>query len=332
MTDTRSSTHTAPEDRPQIRVGHQRGPGSDQARPRISIGIPTFNRADLLPRAVASAFAQTTGDFEIIIADNGSTDTTESLCRALAAHDPRVRYIRHARNRGPMFNYFYVLSEARGLYFMWLADDDWLDPNYVSACSAWLDAHPDYVVAAGRSVKHFPDGTTSHDVPMHVDGDSPIRRYLQFFLQVGHNSMFYGLIRSAPLRQVTPPADIVGADWFVSAALCYLGKVQTLDSTEIHLAMTGVSAQPGGLARDFGLSGLVLDLPFVGVSLNVVREVLHQHVYRKTPAAQRISLGLAAASIVVVRRHVVPDLFVWFRARLYRTGLRRWARRLLTRR
>ncbi|MGE5500997.1 MAG: glycosyltransferase family 2 protein [Ignavibacteriales bacterium] len=92
--------------------------------PAVSVIIPTFNRAGILPRAVSSVLAQTVRDFELIVVDDGSTDGTELVVRRFA--DPRVRYLSQknqgvaaARNRG--------LAEARGDFIAFLdSDDEWL--------------------------------------------------------------------------------------------------------------------------------------------------------------------------------------------------------------
>src|SRR5665647_1226326 len=91
-----------------------------------TIAIPTFNRAELLKRAIASARAQDYPSVEILIVDNASEDATQEICQALAAEDPRIRYMRQPRNVGPTRNFETGLENARGHYFMWLADDDWI--------------------------------------------------------------------------------------------------------------------------------------------------------------------------------------------------------------
>ncbi len=87
---------------------------------RVSIIIPTFNRAGLICHSIDSILAQTCGDYEIIVVDDGSTDDTTEV---LEKYDGRIRCIRQenrgfgaARNRG--------LEEARGEYVAFLDSDD----------------------------------------------------------------------------------------------------------------------------------------------------------------------------------------------------------------
>jgi len=64
---------------------------------KLTIGMPVYNGAASIRRALDSLLAQTFNDFCIIISDNGSTDETQSICEAYAAADPRVTYIRQAK-------------------------------------------------------------------------------------------------------------------------------------------------------------------------------------------------------------------------------------------
>jgi len=67
-------------------------------RGKVSVVLPTYNRTDLLPRAIRSVLSQTFTDFELIVVDDGSTDDTRGVVAARC--DPRIRYIRHDRNLG----------------------------------------------------------------------------------------------------------------------------------------------------------------------------------------------------------------------------------------
>ena len=101
--------------------------------PLVTIGIPTFNRADgYLREALADALAQDYPNLEIVVSDNASTDGTPELVRGAA--DPRLRYLRHERNIGGNANFNACLAAARGEFFLLLHDDDRLDPDFVSSC------------------------------------------------------------------------------------------------------------------------------------------------------------------------------------------------------
>ncbi len=98
--------------------------------PLVSICIPTYNRAGMLQQSLQSALAQTFTDFEVIISDNASQDATESVVRSYS--DPRIRYIRNAKNLGHRANMNQCLALARGKYITILFDDDMMMPENVA--------------------------------------------------------------------------------------------------------------------------------------------------------------------------------------------------------
>jgi glycosyltransferase involved in cell wall biosynthesis len=108
------------------------------ALPTVSVIIPTYNRADLIPFAIDSVLQQTYSDFEIIVVDDGSTDDTEAVVRA---YGDRVRYVwttnggtGHARNVG--------MEHARGKYFTFLDSDDLLYPYALDFETRLLERFP----------------------------------------------------------------------------------------------------------------------------------------------------------------------------------------------
>jgi glycosyltransferase involved in cell wall biosynthesis len=110
----------------------------------ISVVIPAYNRGEKILRAIAGVRAQTYPDLEIVVVDDGSRDGTAALVEGLG--DPRVRLIRHDRNRGAAAARNTGVAAARG---DWIAfqdsDDDWL-PEKLARQAAFFAALPaDYV-------------------------------------------------------------------------------------------------------------------------------------------------------------------------------------------
>ncbi len=115
-------------------------------KPRVSIGLPVFNGEDFIAETLDSILAQTYADFELIISDNGSTDSTPEICRAYVAKDRRVRYYRSDKNLGAAWNYNRVFELAVGEYFKWAAHDDVCAPTLVERCVEVLDSNPAVVL------------------------------------------------------------------------------------------------------------------------------------------------------------------------------------------
>jgi len=97
----------------------------------VSVGLPVRNGARLLRPALESIIGQSYPHLEIIISDNASDDETPQICAEYAKRDPRIRIIRREILIPSWDNFRLVAEEARGEYFLWAADDDLRDANYV---------------------------------------------------------------------------------------------------------------------------------------------------------------------------------------------------------
>lgn len=95
---------------------------------KVSVILPTYNRADLIGRSIQSVLAQTYRDFELIIVDDGSTDNTEEVVRTF--DDRRMGYLRHPKNQGAAAARNTGIKMAGGSYIAFQdSDDEWLPPK-----------------------------------------------------------------------------------------------------------------------------------------------------------------------------------------------------------
>jgi glycosyltransferase involved in cell wall biosynthesis len=115
--------------------------------PRLSVGLPVYNGANYLAESLDALLGQTYGDFELIIADNASTDSTADICHRYVKQDSRVRYVRQPRNVGLAPNHNFVLEQARGEYFKWASNDDLYASDLLERCVDALDKYPQVVLA-----------------------------------------------------------------------------------------------------------------------------------------------------------------------------------------
>jgi len=112
----------------------------NQTAPLVSVVLPTFNRPEYLPNAIDSVFAQTFTDWELIIADDGSTGEALTYLRRIAQR-PRVRLIRFEHTGNPAFLRNAGIGEARGEYVAFLDSDDLWAPVKLELQLASLGAH-----------------------------------------------------------------------------------------------------------------------------------------------------------------------------------------------
>lgn len=130
--------------------------------PRVSVIIPTYNRAALLREAIQSVLDQTFADFEIIVVDDGSRDETVSVVAGMG--DSRVRYV-YQVNAGRAAARNHGLSLAQGEFVAFLDDDDMFLPNKLTDQVAELERRPDCGLVVGGWRLVDVDGSLMWDVP-----------------------------------------------------------------------------------------------------------------------------------------------------------------------
>ena len=230
--------------------------------PKVSIGMPVYNGEKSLGSALDSLLAQTVGDFELIISDNASTDQTESLCRAYAERDRRIRYFRQPINLGAEANFSYVLDRSACEYFMWAAADDVRSPDFIALNLTFLESHPDFVCSVspvrfeGRGFDEKQMGDRSLD-------DERFDLRLQKFFGAWHaNGAFYSLMRTAVIKRCEwVGASFLGADWAIVLFLARQGKLKRLEQGWIELGIRGAS-NSGGFFRRYRSNLLDFAAPF----------------------------------------------------------------------
>lgn len=122
-------------------------------QPRLSVAMAVYNNAPFLAEAIESILAQTIGDFEFLIVNDGSTDGSGAIIDAYAARDNRIRAI-HQSNCGLVASLNHMVEEARAPLIARMDGDDISLPTRFERQLAFLHANPDYGVV----------GTSTHDI------------------------------------------------------------------------------------------------------------------------------------------------------------------------
>jgi glycosyltransferase involved in cell wall biosynthesis len=127
--------------------------------PIVSVIIPTYDRADVLPRAIDSALDQTLSDVEVVVVDDASSDDTESVVTSY--DDPRVTYLAHATNRGGSAARNTGIEAATGDYIALLDSDDEWAPTKLERQVETLERRSDEWIAAYCGTTILDDGETT---------------------------------------------------------------------------------------------------------------------------------------------------------------------------
>lgn len=264
---------------------------------QVRIGLPTYNRAATLERAIASVLGQTWADLELVISDNASTDDTEAICRAWVERDPRVRYLRADSNQGPTANFNLLFAEcSQAPYAMMLADDDWLDETYVERCREELEARPDHALVAGLARYFRGEEFVQTGVELQLPQHNGAARVGEYFAAVEDNGTFYGLIRGSSLRSAGPMPNVLGNDWLLIARIAFTGKVRTLSDTHVNRELGGTSADVGTILETFEAPSFHARLPHLVIAAHVLHDVVRgSPVYACLGPHRRLALGLRSA-------------------------------------
>jgi glycosyltransferase domain-containing protein len=126
--------------------------------PEITVVVPTYNREELLLRAVRCVQNQTYPNVRLLICDNASSDGTQAAVAQLMRDDTRIEYHRHESNIGAMRNWLFGLAHVRTPYFLFLSDDDVILPHMLAEAQSWLERFPDAQFAAGGTLEATQQG------------------------------------------------------------------------------------------------------------------------------------------------------------------------------
>lgn len=108
----------------------------------VSIVVPNYDCEEFLHKCLDSVINQTYKNTEIIICDNGSSDSSVAIINEYAARDSRIKVLINEQNQGLINCYNRMFFEATGDYIMIQDADDWCDPERVAKQAAILDEHP----------------------------------------------------------------------------------------------------------------------------------------------------------------------------------------------
>jgi glycosyltransferase involved in cell wall biosynthesis len=217
---------------------------SNSQLPFVSIGMPIFNGAETLRKAIDSVLNQTYKNFELIISDNCSTDSTHLICQEYAEIDSRILYFSQQENIGAPENFKFVFEKASGKYFMWAASDDFRTPDFINENIQFLEKNPTCVASTspnfieGQGV--YPMNVVSFDIQGNISD-----RFKQFFQHCWRShGIFYSLIRTSVLRECEVLGQsFIAFDWAIDLYLVSRGNINRVKRGLIIFGGKGISSR-----------------------------------------------------------------------------------------
>ncbi len=155
----------------------------DADRPAVSVVMSVYNNADYLALAIESILAQSFGDFEFLILNDGSSDESPAIIDRYAAADARIRAI-HRENKGLIYSLNQLVAESRAPLIARMDGDDICLPLRFEKQVAFMRANPDYGVV----------GTWTEDIdgkgqPYHLEGPDQPTDHESFVKAIGRASL-----------------------------------------------------------------------------------------------------------------------------------------------
>jgi glycosyltransferase involved in cell wall biosynthesis len=227
---------------------------------KISIGMPVFNNEQFIRQSLDSLLLQTFSNFEIIISDNASTDSTSIICKEYAKKDDRIKYIRQEKNMGPTWNFIFVLEQAKYNYFMWAAGDDKWESTFIEKNIQAIESN-DNIVASISDYdffgKNIPDMYKSNSngtiwrylIDHQPSFDLPYSEKVSFYLRYDAGMHIYSIFLTDLLRKSIVYQHHVEWDQTIVLRILKSGDLHIVDEILMHRSVSGVSSVSSVIKR-----------------------------------------------------------------------------------
>ena len=230
--------------------------------PKVSIGLPVYNGEKFIRKKLESLLMQTFKDFEIIISDNASTDSTSKICEEFVAKDNRIKYFRQEKTIEPILNYYYVLKKANCKYFVWTSVDDILYPEFLEKNLQILEKNEHFVCSISKIKLYGPmteyikseSSEKSFFSKIHkkiyqkIGYQSTFRisgnymeRIKQYIKNIRHNQVLYGLYRTEQIKKSFVKESFIGNDAAITFNLLKYGEIFVIDEILMEVYDEGMS-------------------------------------------------------------------------------------------
>ncbi|MBD3365766.1 glycosyltransferase [candidate division WWE3 bacterium] len=144
--------------------------------PKVTVAIPVYNGSQYIKDAIDSVEKSTFTDFEIFLINDGSTDDSFEVCKALAQNHPNITFHSYKENQGLSNVLNHILNNAKGECIARLNQDDLMRPDRLQKQVDFLEKHSD-VVAVGSWIRLFDEFGEEVMVLKFMSTDEKIRKH-----------------------------------------------------------------------------------------------------------------------------------------------------------
>ena len=182
--------------------------------PLVSICMVVYNGEKTISQTLDSLLAQDYSNFELIILDNQSSDSTPQICRAYAEKDSRIRYIVDDIRVPALDACNRIIKYVRGIYYMSVCDDDVYEPSYISKLVSILES--DKEIGLAYSLLGYIDMFGNKVRCDRFTSFKPRRtRFLNFLTYMIERNplILFGVMRTSVQKELLPYVRIDQTDW-----------------------------------------------------------------------------------------------------------------------
>lgn len=256
----------------------------------VTVGIPTYNRPEGLERTLKCMLSQTYRNIRIIVSDNCSSNPAVlPILEKYSRLDRRVQYKIHETNRSIVPNFQYLLDQAKGEYFMWAADDDSWDDNFIETCVEAMDANPDVALSMPDLKYAMEDGSL---LPSRFDRsftqNNLIARSFNFVKSRSENKYFFcGLYRTSVVKNI-PFDNSWGGDHLFVYEVLSKGKLLYLPGrSNFYYSRGGSSRGMESVRKAFNIKNR-----FYFFDRYIIRYTTYQFRFKHLSFVEKVSLFL----------------------------------------
>jgi glycosyltransferase involved in cell wall biosynthesis len=266
-------------------------------RPLVSVVIPVYNGASYLEEAVDSVFKSTYKNYEILLINDGSKDTSKELCRSLEKKYKKVRFHSFAKNRGLGRVLNYALKYAKGKYICRINQDDTMSPDRIQRQVEFMTSHPEVTLLGSWLMVKDENG--DRRINKFLQNDKDIKKTWLKLSPVWDAAVMYSrktALKVGGYDQSYWPADDLHM-WYRLGAVGKIANIQLpLTTIKFHAGATSLKHHRKHMLATYR-----------------AHRFAHKHIQRATLFTQIFWIGQLVAGYLFSAR------FNWFVYRLIKT-------------
>ena len=257
-----------------------------QSKPLLTIGLPVFNGEKFLEQRIKSILSQTFENFQLIISDNASTDSTSEICLKYSKSDNRIRYTRQKENIGLWSNFYFLLEQANTKYFVWAAVDDIWEKKFLQKNISILESNKNVICCISKFKSYKVENdlkSNSIDLKFRnlqkkilysvrsyntYEFSGSYEKKVKKMLKKSGYLIFYSVFRTDILKKSCVHESFVGLDAAFALNVLKYGDASVIDEPLVQRFTEGISTKGSiSLAKQFNKSFLGLIFPHYPLTL-----------------------------------------------------------------